>query len=77
MEEPFQQWGLYFIGEINLNASIQHKWNMTSKYYFTKWIEAIPIKEDTNKVIIYFLENNILSRFGYPRNIGTDNEKHF
>ena len=50
---------------------------MNPKYYFTKWIEVITTKKDTNKVIIDFLENNILSRFGYPRNIGTDNEKHF
>ena len=36
VEDPFQQWGLDFIGEINPNSSRQHKWILTATYYFTK-----------------------------------------
>jgi hypothetical protein len=65
-EAPFQQWGLDFIGEINPHFSAQLKWILTAADYFTKWVEAIPTKRETDSVLIDFLEDNILSRFGYP-----------
>jgi len=55
----------------------QHRWILTTTDYFTKWIEAVPSRQDTDSVIIKFLENNILSRFGCPRKITTDNETSF
>ena len=54
-EAPFQQWGIYFIGEINPHSSAQHKWILTAIDYFTKWVEAIPTKGETNSVVIDFL----------------------
>ena len=77
VEIPFQQWGLDFIGEIHPPSSTQHKWILTAKDYFTKWIEAIPTRSATEFVIIKFLETNILSRFGCPRKIITDNAASF
>jgi len=74
---PFQQWGLEFIREINPSSSEQHKWILTATYYFTKWIEAIPTRNETNKVIMEFLEGHIFSRFGYPKNLVTDNDLAF
>ena len=73
VEAPFQQWGLQIIGEIHPSSSAQHKWILTVIDYFTKWIEAIPSRTTTDSVIIKFLEANILSRFGCPRKIITDN----
>jgi hypothetical protein len=66
-EAPFQQWGLDFIGEIHPHSSAQHKWILTATDYFTKWVEAIPTRNATDSVVINFLEDNILSRFGCPR----------
>jgi hypothetical protein len=77
VEAPFQQWGLDFIGEIHPPSSGQHKWILTATDYFTKWIEAVPSRQATDAVIIKFLENNILSRFGCPRKIITDNAAAF
>jgi hypothetical protein len=45
--------------------------------YFTKWIKAVPNRQSIDSVIIKFLENNILSRFGCPRKIITDNAAAF
>jgi hypothetical protein len=73
VETPFQQWGLDFIGEIHPPSSGQHKWILTTTDYFTKWIEVVPTRQATDVVIIKFLETNILSRFGCPRKIITDN----
>eukprot|EP00253_Pinus_taeda_P008794 PITA_08794 len=72
-ERPFQQWGLDFVGEIHPSSSGQHKWILTATNYFTKWIEAIPCTQANNSTIIRFLEDNILSRFGYLDKIITEN----
>jgi hypothetical protein len=76
-EAPFQQWGLDFIGEINPHSSAQHKWILISIDYFTKWVEAIPTRREMDSVVIDFLEENILSRFGCPQKIVTDNTQAF
>jgi transposase InsO family protein len=73
---PFQQWGLDFIGEIHPASSGQHRWILTATYYFTKWIEAIPTRSASHKVIISFLED-IIARFGCPSRIVTDNATSF
>eukprot|EP00253_Pinus_taeda_P030308 PITA_30308 len=76
-ERPFQQWGLDFIGEIHPSSSGQHKWILTATDYFTKWIEAIPCRQANHSIIMQFLESNILSRFGCPEKIITDNAAAF
>jgi hypothetical protein len=73
---PFQQWGLDFIGEIHPPSSGQHRWILTATDYFTKWIEAIPTRSASHKVIIGFLED-IMARFGCPNKIVTDNVASF
>jgi hypothetical protein len=77
MEAPFQQWGLDFIGEIHPQSNAQHKWILTATDYFTKCVESIPTRNATSSVVISFLEYNILSRFGCPRKIVTDNAQDF
>lgn len=74
---PFQQWGLDFIGEINPHSSGQHKWILVATDYFTKWIEAIPTKEADHHVVMKFLTENIFTRFGYPNKLVTDNATTF
>eukprot|EP00253_Pinus_taeda_P018245 PITA_18245 len=76
-EKPFQQWGLDFVGEIHPSSSGEHKWILTATDYFTKWIEAIPCRQDNDSTIIQFLESNIMSRFGCPEKIITDNATAF
>ena len=73
---PFQQWGLDFIGEIHPASSGQHKWILTATDFFTKWIEAIPTRSASHKVIIGFLED-LITRFDYPSKIVTDNAASF
>eukprot|EP00253_Pinus_taeda_P012197 PITA_12197 len=48
-------------------------WILTVTDYFSKWIEAIPTRQATDAAIISFLENHILSRFGCPNKLITDN----
>jgi hypothetical protein len=73
---PFQQWGQDFIGKIHPTSSGQHRWILTATYYFTKWIEFIPTRNTSHKVIIGFLED-IMARFGCSNRIVTDNATYF
>jgi transposase InsO family protein len=50
---------------------------LTATDYFTKWVEAIPTKWATDKVVMDFLEDKIITRFGVPAKITTDNAKAF
>ena len=77
IEAPFQQWGLDFIGEIHPPSIGKHKWILTETDYFTNWIEAAPVRNAIDAVIIKFLIENILSRFGCPRKLVTDNAQSF
>ena len=77
IEEPFRQWGLDFIGEINPPSSGQFKWILTATDYFTKWVEAVPTRKANDLVVMKFLEENIFSRFGCPVKIITDNAQVF
>ena len=44
VQNPFEQWGLDVVGEINPNSSKLHKYILYATDYFSKWIEAIPLK---------------------------------
>ena len=45
--------------------------------YVSKWVEAIPCKKNYHKIILKFLKENVLSRFGIPRDIISDGGLHF
>jgi hypothetical protein len=39
VEDPFEQWGLDIIGEINPHSSKKHRYILTTTDYFTRWME--------------------------------------
>lgn len=41
--------------------------------YFTKWVEAIPLTQETHKQISMFILNYIIYRYGIPHYIIIDN----
>ncbi|XP_026405447.1 uncharacterized protein LOC113300449, partial [Papaver somniferum] len=45
--------------------------------YVSKWVEAVPCKTNDHRVVIKFLKENILTRFGTPRAIISDGGSHF
>jgi transposase InsO family protein len=67
---------LDFIEEIHPPSSGQHRWILTMTDYFTKWIEVVPTRSASHKVIIKFLED-IIARFGWPSKFITDNYASF
>ena len=45
--------------------------------YFTKWVEAIPLKKATGLVVANFIREHIICRFGIPHKIVSDNGTPF
>ena len=60
------------IGQINLPTSKGHKWILAATDYFTKWVEAVPMKNVTAKDVVNFVKEHIVYRFGIPQMITTD-----
>jgi len=69
---PFRGWILDVIGEIKLGSSGKHKHILVGINYFTKWVEVIPLREVNQDLVISFIQNHILYRFGIPETITTD-----
>ncbi|XP_059066329.1 uncharacterized protein LOC131857648 [Cryptomeria japonica] len=75
-EQCFAKWGLDFIGPINLPSSACHKWILIATDYFKKWTEAVPLKEANETFILNFYQD-LVSRFGTPKSIISDNALAF
>jgi hypothetical protein len=73
VSRPFKQWALYIIGEITLSFSKQHRYILTTTNYFTEWAKAIPLTHVNKKVVIQFIEQQLITRFGVPFVLVFDN----
>jgi hypothetical protein len=60
------------IGQIYPSSSKGYKFILAATDYFTKWVEAVPLKMATSKDIIAFIKEHIIYRFGIPQTITTD-----
>ncbi|XP_068302687.1 uncharacterized protein [Pyrus communis] len=71
---PFRGWAMDVIGKITPSSgAAKHAWIMVATDYFTKWVEARSYAELTAKEVCDFVEENIVTRFGVPETIITDN----
>jgi hypothetical protein len=59
-------WGIGLIGQINPPSSKGHKFVLLATDYFTKWVEAIPLKKVTSENMVEFVKEHIIYRFGIP-----------
>jgi transposase InsO family protein len=69
---PFKGWGMDMIGKINPPSSGGHQFILAITDYFTKWVEAVPMKSVASKDIINFVKEHAIHRFGMPQTITTD-----
>ena len=42
---------------------------MAAIEYFTKWVEAIPLKKATGAIVANFIREHIITRFGIPKRL--------
>jgi transposase InsO family protein len=60
------------IGKINPPSSKGHRYILAITDYFTKRVEAIPMKSVTLKDVINFMKEHVIHRFGIPQSIMTN-----
>jgi hypothetical protein len=77
VSRPFEQWGLDIIEEITPRSSKQHKYILTTTDYFTKWAEAIPLTHVNEKVVIQFIEQQLITRLGVLSVLVFNNAAYF
>ncbi|XP_064983502.1 uncharacterized protein LOC135623960 [Musa acuminata AAA Group] len=73
---PFAQWGLDILGPFPLAAG-QRRFLIVGVDYFTKWVEAEPLATITAQQVEKFVWKNLITRFGLPEAIITDNGPQF
>ena len=73
---PFHPWGLDLIRPIN-PPSNGYIWILAATENFTKWIEAVPLKKAIGAAMANFIREHIITRFGIPRRLISDNGTPF
>jgi hypothetical protein len=63
--EPFEKWALDFVGTV-FPMSMKKRYIMICTNYVTKWVEVKPFLH-ANEQVVYFLFEDIFTRFGVPR----------
>jgi transposase InsO family protein len=68
---------LNFIGKIHPSSSKGHCFVIVATDYFTKWTEAIPLKNMTHREMIEFITRHIIHMFGISQTLTTDQGTSF
>ncbi len=74
--EPFEKWGMDFVGPIN-PPSKQKQYIIVCTDYLTNWVETKAIEAVIEEKVAEFLRENIFYKFGYPRELVTDQGNQF
>ncbi|XP_050218777.1 uncharacterized protein LOC126669364 [Mercurialis annua] len=69
---PFRGWAVDLIGKVYPGSSDGHAFVIIATCYFTKWVEAKPLKSPTQEAVIKFFKEYIVHRHGLPESITTD-----
>ena len=59
------------IGKIYPLSSKGHYFILVATDYFSKWVEAVPLKKAEQKDVIQFIKEHLIHRFGIPQSITT------
>src|SRR3954466_14291146 len=65
------------MGPIHPPSSRGHRFILAITDYFTKWVEAIPLREVKATVVMKFIKHCVIYRYGVPRRIVHDNGPQF
>lgn len=72
----FYQWGIDIVGPFS-DAPGNVKYVVVALHYFTKWIVAEPLACISGRQMIKFIWKNIITRFGIPKVLISDNGLQF
>ena len=72
-QTPFKKWGIDFVGPIApASKHGQKRYILVATDYVTKWAEALAVKNDNASTVAKFLYENIITRFGCPKELVSD-----
>ncbi|XP_057247473.1 uncharacterized protein LOC130589870 [Beta vulgaris subsp. vulgaris] len=74
---PFEAWGLDVVRPITPKSSAGQAYILAATDYFSKWAEAIPLREVKKENVVDFIRTHIIYRYGVPQRIVTDNGTPF
>jgi len=74
---PFEMWGMDVICPISPPSSKGHQFNLAITDFFSKWTEAIPLREVKASDVIKFVKHHVIYCFGVSRRIVHDNGPQF
>ena len=76
--QAFDKWAIDFVGPINPPGKrIGSRYILTTTDYLTRWAEAKPVKDYSIAIVAQFIFETILTRFGCPRFLMSDQGTHF
>ena len=76
--QEFDKWAIDFVGPINPPTKKSGaRYIITATDYLTRWAEAQPVKNCSAATTAQFIFDHILSRFGCPRVLMSDQGSHF
>lgn len=73
---PFAKWGIDFT-TCHPTSALGHKYIIVAIDYFTKWAETMMTFSNDGKTAAGFTFNQIIARFGDPKQIVTNHGSHF
>ena len=74
---PFQRLHIDLLGPFNASRRSGARWILTCKDAFTKWLEALPLRNATAESVVSALERDIFARYGIPDRIHSDQGVQF
>ena len=76
--QALDKWAIDFVGPINPPGKrMGTRYIITAIDYLTKWDEATPVKDCSATTTTQFIFENILTRFGCPHILMSDQGTHF
>ena len=76
--EPFQKWGLDFVGQFKPSAMrTGNRYIIVATNYCTKWVEAKALRDNTTTSTTKFLYECIWCKYGCPIELISDQGGHF
>ena len=73
---PFTKWGLDFM-DCNLNSAGGHHHIIVVVDYCMKWVKVMPTVKYDSETAAHFVFNQIIPRFGIPKELVTNHGRHF
>ena len=76
--QAFDKWAVDFVGPISPpRKKTCACYIITDTDYLTRWVEVAPVKYCTVATATHFLFENVITRFGFPKILISDQGTHF